>query len=258
LLGGLGRVGRILAAGLADRFEPVIVDLAAPPLDLELPYVQADITEFERLGELLPPDAGALINLTALPDTPALPSAEELAGLARLYVVGAYNVYRVALDRGIRRVVYASTNHVSGRLERGGYTRLGRAIDERDPPAPDTAYAALKGCAEQLGRLFAEAGDLSVICLRLGSVATDEVERVRTDRRLRATLLSQVDLIGIFAAALTAKVDYGIYYAVSDNPGRPWSIRAAIRELGYRPRCNSRDLLRRSPISPRGQRSATA
>ena len=36
--------------------------------------------------------------------------------------------------------------------------------------------------------------------------------------------------------AIEAKVRFGLYYAVSDNPNRRWDITDTMLELGYRPK----------------------
>jgi NAD+ dependent glucose-6-phosphate dehydrogenase len=47
----------------------------------------------------------------------------------------------------------------------------------------------------------------------------------------------------LFKCAIESRVRFGIYYGVSDNPDKPWSIQNATDELGFKPRVNSRDLL---------------
>ena len=52
---------------------------------------------------------------------------------------------------------------------------------------------------------------------------------------MQSTWLSHRDLLQLVKCSLTADVEFGIYYGVSDNRKRFWDISNAERELGYRP-----------------------
>jgi NAD+ dependent glucose-6-phosphate dehydrogenase len=68
-------------------------------------------------------------------------------------------------------------------------------------------------------------------------------------------LLSKVDTVNLFKAAIEANVRYGVYYGISDNPGRPWSIENAIRDLNYLPTESVKDLTQGfSIISRKGKK----
>ena len=84
---------------------------------------------------------------------------------------------------------------------------------------------------------------MTVICLRLGTMRIDERAAIGENERFRRTILSHKDATDLFSKALRADIGYGIYYGVSDNPDRPWSIENAIRELGYHPTMNSQDIM---------------
>jgi hypothetical protein len=59
--------------------------------------------------------------------------------------------------------VFASTNHVTGAYEVGGKSSLARQIRAGDYPSPDSAYGAMKLCAELFGYLFYKSNNMSVI-----------------------------------------------------------------------------------------------
>ena len=76
----------------------------------------------------------------------------------------------------VPRIVIASTQRIMGLYERDG------AAPTRpdQPPRPDSLYA-VKGFGEALGRHYADAFGIHVVCLRLGWV----IERPTTDEMRR-------------------------------------------------------------------------
>jgi nucleoside-diphosphate-sugar epimerase len=160
---------------------------------------------------------------------------------------GRVNVLEAAKASGVRRYIFASSNHVTGMYElespyaeivAGSYGELDpRAtplIGSRSPPRPDGPYAVGKVLGETASRYYAERYGLSCICLRIGTVN-------REDRPLQprhfATLLSHSDLVRIADCAIRAprELRYGVYYGVSANTWRFWDIANAREELGYVP-----------------------
>jgi len=245
LIGGMGTIGKILERAFAHSYEVSVIDIIEQPVETKnKDYTVADVTNVDDLMTAIPADAAALVNLCALPAQPPMPDKKGILLSSSVYVVGAYNVLLAAANKGIRKVVLASTNHVTGAYEAGGQSSLGRQIRATDYPLPDSAYGAMKLCAELFGYLFYKNNDISVICLRIGTVAESEVSLLRSDERACRTLMSKRDTVEIFRKALETQIKYGVYYAVSDNPGNPWDLSKAIHELGFRPQTNSQELLK--------------
>jgi uronate dehydrogenase len=139
-------------------------------------------------------------------------------------IIGTYNIFEAARQRGVRRVVFASSHHVIG------YYRRGRSIGPDDPPRPDSRYAVSKVFGEALGRLYADKYGLSVVCLRIGSYQ----ERPLNVRML-STWISPRDMVELVRCAIEAKdVHFETVYGVSANSRTWWADEAAVR-LGYRP-----------------------
>jgi uronate dehydrogenase len=146
---------------------------------------------------------------------------------------GTYTVYEASHRSGVRRVVFASTNHVTGYYEKNGiYTTP-------DMPArPDSYYGASKAYGEDLGRYYVDAFGLSVICLRIGSfVATDAMrDRKHGSDRILSSWLSHRDAVQLVWRSIEAEgVDFGVYYGISGNTRAYWYIQNAREELGYEP-----------------------
>jgi uronate dehydrogenase len=157
-----------------------------------------------------------------------------------------HSVFEAARHANVRRVIYASTNRVTGMYERdepyASILRGDRAgldpeaiqrIDGHSAIRPSGLYAAGKAFGEAMGRFYAEEYGLSVICLRIGSVL--EQDRPRLIRHL-STFLSHRDLVRLARACIEAPADvrYAIFYGVSANTWRIWNIDDA-RRIGYEP-----------------------
>ena len=170
-------------------------------------------------------------------------------------IIGARNVFEAARLAGVRRVVFASSTHAVAGHERTAAPDLYELGDARRfgtdlQPWPDSPYGASKVFGEALGRWYAGAHRLSVICLRIGWVwsASDEAfmarpaEEMLSDevrlrrRRSRAIWLSHRDCGRVFRAALGAPgVKWAVVYATSGNPRQIWDLEPARRLLGFEP-----------------------
>jgi uronate dehydrogenase len=140
-------------------------------------------------------------------------------------IVGQFNLYDNALSAGIKRVVLASSNHVTG-----GY-RADEVIDANHPMRPDGLYAVSKGYGELLARFYHDRHGLESVCLRIGTC----IAKPKSTRCLSAWL-SYGDLVELVrCAALAPAVGCAVVYGVSNNTQSWWSGDDAER-IGYRPR----------------------
>lgn len=245
ILGGLGVIGRLLSERLDRRYDITIADIKAPwhsASDLHCATRRVDVSDLVQVRANIEAGTDTIIDLVAMPRVSPIVDASTFALMTDTYSIGFYNVLLSATECGVRRVIVASSNHVTGMSESASVPT--EAIDVRTYPEPDSVYGVLKLAQEGLARLFAAAGKLSVVSLRIGTVVEDEVATLQANHRARRTLLSRVDCAHLFECAIEADIMYGIYYGVSDNPGRPWSIKEAQVELGYRPQVNSSSILR--------------
>ncbi len=242
LVGGLGTIGRILQEGLSDDYELIILDISEPSKKNKN-VIRCDVARIDQLMSAIPENVYALVNLTQVEDQSPVSDEKGVRLCSDVYVVGAYNVLLAAARKGIKKVVFASTNHVTGSYEAGGLSSLGREIRADDYPLPDSVYGAMKLCGELFGYIFSREKNISVTCLRIGTVVEDEVSFLRSDDRAHRTILSKTDTVDIFKKAIETKIKYGVYYGVSDNPGKPWNISDTVDRLGFCPRINSESLL---------------
>ena len=158
-------------------------------------------------------------------------------------IIGTRNVYEAAKEIGVRKVVFASSNHVTGAYE--GFSphlhlhlqHEPRKIKISDPIRPDGDYGVSKAFGEALARYYSARWGIESVCLRIGTVRDDDDPTI--DERVMRTWLSKRDLIHLIERSLAANVTFGIYYGVSDNQGAFWDISNARLELGYSPQDNA-------------------
>jgi uronate dehydrogenase len=137
-------------------------------------------------------------------------------------IVGVYNLYEAARIQGTRRIVFASSNHVTG------FYRQGEVIAPSDPMRPDGFYGVSKAFGENLARFYFDRYGIETACLRIGSSFP-----APKDRRMLATWLSYDDLERLVVACLTAPVvGHSVIYGVSDNRACWWDNTGA-RHLGF-------------------------
>ena len=143
-------------------------------------------------------------------------------------IVGCYNLYEAARLQGVKRVVFASSNHVTG------YYRQDQVIDANAPPRPDGLYGVSKAFGENLSRFYFDRHGIETVCVRIGSSFAEP-----RDRRMLATWLSCDDLERLVLACLTAPLaGHTVLFGMSDNATTWWNNRLAAH-IGYRPQDSS-------------------
>ncbi|OLS33810.1 NAD(P)-dependent oxidoreductase [Bacillus sp. MRMR6] len=243
IIGGAGTIGSILTEGLKDRYEIFILDQKKPKLPVL--FHQVDATNYEQLLDSIPKDTDALINLLTIKTDNDLKDIDHFQKMTDIHFMTSFYIFRAAIQLGIPKVVYASSNHTTDYYEKEGISLLGREITTKDYPFSRSLYGVLKLASENIGHILAgeEDNNLSVINLRIASVPEDEYEALKEKGRLHHTLLSREDTVQLFDLAIQSTVKYGTYYGVSNNPSKPWSTENAWQELGFVSKVNSVDVL---------------
>lgn len=143
-------------------------------------------------------------------------------------IVGAYNLYEAARRQRVRRIVFASSNHVTG------FYRQDEVIDATMPMRPDGHYGLSKAFGENLAQFYFDRYGIETVSLRIGSSFPEP-----KDRRMLATWMSFDDLERLVVASLTAPVvGHSVIYGMSDNSTTWWDNTPA-RHIGYRPQDSS-------------------
>jgi uronate dehydrogenase len=145
-------------------------------------------------------------------------------------IVGCYNLFEAARLNDVKRVVFASSNHVMGFYPRR------RKVGVDTPVRPDTRYGVSKAFGEALASLYAFKHGLRVTCLRIGNFANAPADQ----RRLSIWLAPQ-DLVQLVRIGLEHPgIRYEIFYGASNNERGFWDNEAAYR-FGYRPQARAEE-----------------
>ncbi|MGE5526039.1 MAG: NAD-dependent epimerase/dehydratase family protein [Rhodospirillaceae bacterium] len=220
ITGAAGAIGSTLREGLAGRYALLrLADrqpLAAPGAKEEA--VTCDITDAAAVAALMP-DIDCIVHLAGVP------REGPWEAIHPNNIVGTYNVFEQARLHGVRRIVYASSNHVIG------YYRADRRVGVDVPARPDSRYGVSKVFGEALGRLYADKHAMSVASLRIGSF-----RKRPEDARQLATWISPRDMTELVRCAIEAPdYHYIVVYGVSANRRARWDNTDAQR-IGYVPR----------------------
>lgn len=224
ITGATGTIGTLLTRRLADSYDLVLQGRTPRTPEQERLLRIADLEVYDEVAALMDGvDTVVHMSGASRPES----SWEDVLSAN---IVGFRNTLEAAREAGVRRFVFASSNHAMG-----GYDRVGEwPVHSSDLPRPDSLYGMSKVFGETLGRFYHEEHGIDFIALRIGWVSGDPMQ---TDvDLLHAMWLSEDDTEQVIRCAIEAKARYGVYYAISNNPNRRWDITNTLLELGYRPR----------------------
>jgi len=228
ITGAGGTIGTSMAKQLKDRYDLRLHYHREPTEILGDDRVVAEIA---NLDEVIPIMEG-IDTVFHFAGDPRVPAPWE--SVLQANIIGMYNVMEAARLASVRKVVFASTNHVMGMYDKNGDWPVYNDMPQR----PDSYYGVSKAFGEDIGRFYYDKWQLQFIALRIGWF----LEKPHPEPGYgRAMWLSPRDCAQAFSCAAEADVPYGVYYAISDNPDRPWDLTNAMLQLGYRPQDSWRD-----------------
>jgi uronate dehydrogenase len=220
ITGAAGHIGKVLRQGLRGRYELLrlsdIAPLGSAASGEEV--LQADIQDFAATRE-------SMAGIDTVVHLGGVIVETDWEKIMPVNIAGTYNVFEAARQQGVKRVIFASSNHAIG------FYRRSQRIDDTAQPRPDTRYGLSKAFGEALGHLYADKHGMGVACLRIGTC------RERPDEvRHLATWQSHRDIIQLVYRCIEApQLHFIIAYGVSNNPRSLWDNSAAQRQLGYVP-----------------------
>ena len=225
ITGAAGKIGNALRQGLRGSYSLIrladIASLGSTAADEEL--ATTDIRDIAALEK-------AMVGIDCVVHLAGVPEEAAWDQVLPLNIEGCYNVFEAARRCGVKRVIFASSNHAVG------FHRRERFIDNTVDPRPDSRYGVSKVFGEALGRLYADKYGLSVACLRIGTFRTPDRP---VDARQLLTWISHRDMVQLVRRC----IDYPNYhfvtvYGVSNNLRSRWD-NTNVKFLGYRPEDDS-------------------
>lgn len=155
------------------------------------------------------------------------PAEGNDASVVSLNLVGAHLVFDAAKRHGVRRIVFASSNHAVGE-----HPTLGRPPAQTLLPRPDSLYGVSKAYAEAYLRYLVDLHGMEAVSVRIGSYQPRPM-----NRRHLITWLSPRDCAQLFDRALQADLGPDPYLAVDGFSGNAEIDRRdpAWERIAYRP-----------------------
>lgn len=228
ITGAAGGIGRTLRTSFADDYDLLrLADLDPPagPAGRNEELTGFDITDLKAATAACQ-GIDCVIHLAGISDEPQVDDPWGL--LLPANIVGTYNMFEAARRAGVKRFVYASSNHAVG------FYRREQIVDASALPRPDCLYGVTKVFGEAVGRLYADKHGMSVACLRIGSFRP-----APEDRRQLGTWISPDDMTQLVRRCIDApEYHFVVAYGVSNNDGAFWSNRG-IEWLGFQPTSNA-------------------
>ena len=239
ITGGAGLIGSVLIERLGSIYDISSLDL--------------------RPAEGVPSTIGSLDDYDAIrPAFDGIDTVVHLAADRAAYaewdsvlpnnLVGTYNVFEASRDAGVKRVIFASSNHATGgyylvppwkHIADGDFDQLVAGeyalVDESAAIRPDGFYGVSKAFGEAIGSYYNDYHGVSSIHLRIGWVISSDDP---TFSPFALSLwLSKRDAAQVVQRSIDApeSLRYGIYYATSDNRWKIFDISRAKAELGFKP-----------------------
>ncbi len=249
--GAAGKIAGQVLPYLRDRYDVVLLDLRNIDRDgNELADVQ--------VADLLSPDrdsyrqhfhgADAVVHFGYVQGRGDFES--ELSNVQM-----AFNIYEIACEENVRRVVVAGSNHAADFYTPLILNHQMNFVDPDERALSDNYYGWAKEAYEHLGFVFAcgkmANRPLENVHIRIGGPRETDVANclkgdLRSVRRALGAYISERDMAQLFVRSIETEdirdsngVPFQIFYGVSGNSHNFWSIANARKIIGYEPQDNS-------------------
>jgi uronate dehydrogenase len=223
LTGGAGGLGQVLR----QRLKPY-----AETLRLSDVATMGEAGEHEEVVRCDLADKGAVDRLVsgcdAIVHLGGVSVERPFEEILEANIKGVFHVYEGARRHGVKRVVFASSNHVIG------FHKQGEMLDADCLKRPDSYYGLSKSYGEDLSRFYFDRYGIESACLRIGSSFPEP-----KDRRMLVTWLSYRDLTELVRCCLFApRLGHTIVYGMSGNRDKWWDNSKAAH-IGFHPQDSS-------------------
>lgn len=170
--GGSGRSGHAIISHLLDHgFDCLNLDVN-PPRHAMCPSIPLDLTDYQATFDALD-GVDALVHFAGNPD----PDFNHLDAAERFSnnTLALFNAFNAARERGIKRVVWASSETIFGfPFEESAPDHL--PLTETAPRQPQNGYALSKAISEDLADMMAQLYGMTFIGFRLSNILYDDPE----------------------------------------------------------------------------------
>lgn len=223
ITGAAGNLGKAMRVALANWATELRLSDIAPVTDL-LPneeFVQCDLGDADAVMSLVQGCDGIV-------HFGGVSTENTFDNILNGNIKGAYNLYETARKHGVKRIFFASSNHVIGFHDRE------TLLDAKCEMRPDSVYGLSKGFGELLAQYYYDKFGIESALVRIGSCFPKPL-----NRRMLSTWLSEGDLADLIKKVYAAdRLGCTVVYGVSNNPSTWWDNRHA-KFLGWTPKDSS-------------------
>ena len=219
--GGLGKVLRERLRPYANILRLSDITDMTPAIDDREEVVPCDLADKQAVHQLVE-GVDAILHFGGVSVERPF---EEILGAN---ICGVFHIYEAARRHGVKRVIFASSNHVIG------FYKQDETLDAHSPRRPDGYYGLSKSYGEDMASFYFDRYGIETVSIRIGSSFPEP-----QNRRMMSTWLSFDDLTQLLERALyTPEVGHTVVYGMSDNKSVWWDNRFAAH-LGYAPQDTS-------------------
>ncbi|ANY76774.1 NAD-dependent epimerase [Paenibacillus ihbetae] len=240
ITGAAGTIGSAIFKGLQQdhRYDVVGADIQADEMQ---GIIQMDIGDEARLVELTQ-GIDTVIHFAWIKD-----EGDFLGKVLAGNVSGAYKLFEAAVKNGVRRMIFASSNHATG------YYRTDEKVGPHDPYRPDSFYGLSKCYIELLGRLYSDQGKISSFNIRIGNFPGDDRPH---SERAGHIWISERDMLQLIICCIEAddELKYLNLYGTSANSDNYYNIDYLEELIGYKPEDDATKLLELAKAAGRSVR----
>ncbi|MEH6445055.1 MAG: NAD(P)-dependent oxidoreductase [Oceanospirillaceae bacterium] len=225
ITGANGNLGRVLRLKLKDWSEQLTLSDITDVENLASgeANAQCDLADFAAVNELVQGCDG-IIHLGGVS------TENTFENILNSNIIGTYNLYEASRKQGIKRILFASSNHAIGFHERE------TLLDANSPIRADSLYGVSKGYGEILARLYYDKYQIETAIVRIGSCFEQP-----KDRRMLATWLSADDFALLIKRIFeTDRLGCPVIYGASANKELWWD-NSLVDYLGWKPVDSSDD-----------------
>ena len=220
ITGAAGALGTQMRALLKPHVDSMRLSdiVPMPPAQAHEEVVVCDLADKRAVDELVN-GCDAILHLGGVS---VEKSFEEVLGPN---ISGVFHVYEAARRHGVRRVIFASSNHAIGFHSTQDTLQTDCAL------RPDGYYGLSKAYGELMGRFYFDRYGIESACLRIGSSFPEP-----KDHRMLITWLSYRDLAELVRCCLYAQhLGHTVVFGASNNRDQRWWDNRGAAHLGFKP-----------------------
>ena len=225
ITGAAGAIGTALRDGMRERYRHLrltdVKPIANPTANEDV--IVSDISDRAALEKMM-------VGVKAVVHLAGMIGNFDLEALFKVNARGLFDVFETARLEGVKRIVFASSNHAFGCYP------ITAPVTPDMPPRPDSLYGVFKVWGEAMLRNYHDRHGIPSVSLRIGTYRTEPI-----DQRSLATWLSPRDVAQLVDLSLRhPDPGFLIVNGYSGNT-RLKAGKSGWDALGYKPADNAED-----------------